>query len=84
MNEPRGHVPIDILKAIETFDALTSRESVVFTLKSALASVGRKYFCLNLFPQRNESFANAIIACELSIITRLPKKSIWLWPDVER
>jgi LuxR family quorum sensing-dependent transcriptional regulator len=58
-------VTIDIFMAIETFDEATSRERVVLTLKSALASVGRKYFCLNLFPRRNESFANAIIACEL-------------------
>jgi LuxR family transcriptional regulator, quorum-sensing system regulator BjaR1 len=65
MNEPGGHVTIDIFTAIETFDALTSPERVVFTLKSALESVDRKYFCLNLFPRRNERFANAIIACEL-------------------
>ena len=55
----------DIFTAIETFDALTSRERVVSTLKSALASLGREYFCLNFFPRQNERFADAIIACQL-------------------
>jgi LuxR family transcriptional regulator, quorum-sensing system regulator BjaR1 len=58
-------VTIDIFSAIETFDALTSRERVVSTLKSALASAGREYFCLNFFPRQNKRFADAIIACEL-------------------
>jgi LuxR family quorum sensing-dependent transcriptional regulator len=55
----------DIFKAIDTFDALTTSGRVAAALKTALVSVGHKYFCLNLFPRPNAGFDKAIIASDL-------------------
>jgi LuxR family quorum sensing-dependent transcriptional regulator len=55
----------DIFKAIDTFDALTTSDRVAAALKTALVSVGHKYFCLNLFPRPNEGFDKALIASDL-------------------
>jgi DNA-binding CsgD family transcriptional regulator len=54
-----------VLEAIEAVDKATTRHGVVAKMKHALASVGRNYFCLNLFPQPDQNFVDAIVACEL-------------------
>ena len=55
----------EILETVETFDQLSTSQDVIATLKDALSTCGRDYFCLNLFPRSGQSFADAIVACEL-------------------
>jgi LuxR family quorum sensing-dependent transcriptional regulator len=55
----------NILETIETFDRIPTADGVIAALKMALAAAGRKYFCLNVFPQGSHTFAEAIMACEL-------------------
>ncbi len=58
-------MPNEICKAIETFETQTNSDRLVAELKTALASVGHEYFCLNLFPRPNESFDKVIVAYDL-------------------
>jgi DNA-binding CsgD family transcriptional regulator len=55
----------EILDAIESFDRLSTSQSVIETLKNALAVAGHQYFCLNLFPRPGQTFLDAIMAYEL-------------------
>jgi DNA-binding CsgD family transcriptional regulator len=55
----------EILEAIETFETVTNSDRLVAELKTALATVGHRYFCLNLLPRPNESFDQVIVAYDL-------------------
>jgi DNA-binding CsgD family transcriptional regulator len=54
-----------IIKAVETFEGISSPQDIFAALKKALNFTGLRHFCLNLFPRPATHFSDLILACEV-------------------